>query len=199
MFHDKSNELEQQIEALENEIAEKRKQINALKREWGARPVDDVVLDGWDGPVRLSELFGGKSDLVLVHNMGRECVMCTMWADGFNGVAMHLAARTAFAVCSPNSVDEQKAFAAGRGWTFRMVSDPTGDFTESLGYLVPHEGKKWAVPGVSLLHRDPDGSIRRTARDFFGPGDLYSSPWHLWDLIATPGPEWFPRFDYAQG
>lgn len=48
-------------------------------------------------PVRLSELFSGPGrSLVIYHLMyGKRqtspCPMCTMWIDGFNGVAPHLA------------------------------------------------------------------------------------------------------------
>jgi predicted dithiol-disulfide oxidoreductase (DUF899 family) len=33
------------------------------------------------GTVRLSELFAGKADLILIHNMGTTCPNCTLWAD----------------------------------------------------------------------------------------------------------------------
>jgi hypothetical protein len=48
-----------------------------------------------------------------------------------------------------------------------------GYYTESDGY--------W--PGCSVFRKNADGSIHRVAKDFFGPGDFYSSPWHLFDLI----------------
>ncbi|HEY4822831.1 MAG TPA: hypothetical protein VIH83_04000 [Candidatus Bathyarchaeia archaeon] len=44
-----------------------------------------VLTDSEGGKAALSTLFGKKDDLILVHNMGRSCPYCTMWADGFNG------------------------------------------------------------------------------------------------------------------
>ncbi|HZZ90622.1 MAG TPA: DUF899 family protein, partial [Caulobacteraceae bacterium] len=90
-------------------LAQKRAQIAALREEMRSlqarvepQEVQDYLVSGWDGPVKLSDLFGGKRDLILIHNMGTGCSSCTMWADGFNGVYDHLAARAAFVVASPN-------------------------------------------------------------------------------------------------
>src|SRR5215471_14083834 len=57
-------------------------------------------LDAGDAPiqtVRLSELFSGRHRSVVIYHFmyGKRqtnpCPMCTMWIDGFNGVAHHLA------------------------------------------------------------------------------------------------------------
>jgi predicted dithiol-disulfide oxidoreductase (DUF899 family) len=61
-------------------------EIRALQKTIELQPVQDYVFEGWSGPVRLSELFAGKRDLFVIHNMGTSCRYCTMWADGFNGV-----------------------------------------------------------------------------------------------------------------
>lgn len=72
--------------------------------------------------IRLSELFGNKKDLILIHNMGNSCPYCTMWADGFNGLLQHLQDRAAFVVSSPDDPMTQKDFASSRGWKFKMIS-----------------------------------------------------------------------------
>jgi predicted dithiol-disulfide oxidoreductase (DUF899 family) len=96
-------------------------EIRALQRRVEPQPVEDYVFDGWSGPVRLSELFAGKRDLFIIHNMGTTCRYCTMWADGFNGVYEHLADRAAFVLATPNTQDVQKQFAKSHGWRFPMV------------------------------------------------------------------------------
>ena len=113
---------------------------------------EDYELAGWEGPVKLSELFGGKSDLIVIHNMGRGCRYCTLWADGFNGVAEHLANRSAFVVCSPDSTDVQKEFAAGRNWRFRMVSGKDSPFTQDMGFRSDSRGA-----GSVQLPQVPEG------------------------------------------
>jgi predicted dithiol-disulfide oxidoreductase (DUF899 family) len=111
-----------EIAQLEQELLEKSKRLAELKRSLPREPVKEYVLAGWEGPTTLSALFGAKRDLVVVHNMGKGCRYCTLWADGFQGVWRHLADRAGFVVCSPDSVETQKAFAASRGWGFPMVS-----------------------------------------------------------------------------
>ena len=81
-------------------LAEYRRQIADLRtkmRETRAatepEEVADYVFTNCDGSVHLSELFGGKPDLIVIHNMGASCPSCTLWADGFNGVYDHLVNR----------------------------------------------------------------------------------------------------------
>jgi predicted dithiol-disulfide oxidoreductase (DUF899 family) len=182
-------ELSQQIEALKARLSETR-------RRRAPEPVGDYELLDPDGvPASLSALFGDKDDLIVVHNMGRGCAYCTMWADGFNGVLPHLEDRAAFVVVSPDEPDVQAAFAESRGWRFRMVSAAGSDFTKEMGY---EDSPGEHMPGFSAFHRQPDGTIVRTGRDFFGPGDDYCSPWRLFDSLDGGVGEWEPRYRYAR-
>jgi predicted dithiol-disulfide oxidoreductase (DUF899 family) len=96
--------------------------------------------------VRLSELFGDKADLFVIHNMGQSCPYCTLWADGFNGAYAHLSNRAAFVVSSPDTPEKQRKFAESRHWTFPMVSHEGTTFAEDMGY---HQDGSW-MPGVSV-------------------------------------------------
>ncbi len=187
-----------EIERLETEIRERQERLAELRRA-GPRPAaPDHALVGPDGgAVHLVDLFGAKDDLLLVHNMGSGCPYCTLWADGFQGVLPHLEDRAAFVVLSPDPPETQAAFARARGWRFRMVSDATGDLTRALGFLGEHDGCAMSLPGVSAFHRDPDGTIRRTARAPFGPGDPYAGIWHLFDLLDGGAAGWEPAFRYG--
>ena len=181
-------------------IAALRKDLRALQESVEPQVVEDYVLAGWDGPVRLSALFAGKRDLMVIHNMGTGCPACTMWADGFNGVYDHLASRAAFVVASPNPVEVQKRFAAGRGWRFPMVSYDGSRFAEDMGYREsgdPFDDKLggWN-PGVSIFRRDGDRIVRVSDVEF-GPGDDFCVVFHLFDLIPEPDPAWRPRYSYA--
>jgi predicted dithiol-disulfide oxidoreductase (DUF899 family) len=186
----------------------RRAQITAIQEEMRAlqaavepQEVQDYVLAGWNGPVRLSELFGSKRDLIVIHNMGTGCPACTMWADGFNGVYDHLASRAAFVLASPNPVEAQKKFAASRGWRFPMVSYDSSAFAEDMGYR--HRGDDefdeklggWN-PGVSTFRRE-GGRIFRLSDTEFGPGDDFCVVFHLFDLIPDADPTWRPRYSYA--
>jgi predicted dithiol-disulfide oxidoreductase (DUF899 family) len=187
-----------EIEALYQEIQERRnKIIELLKR--AARPIEKIYsfVDWSNQRVTLDELFGDKEDLIVIHNMGKGCVYCTLWADEINGIRQHLSNRAALAVINPNPIEVQKEFAASRGWQFRMLSDADMDFTLDMGFAIEKDGKRYAQPGFSTFHRDADGKISRVGYDEFGPGDQYSSVWHFFDLLKDGVKEWEPEYSYA--
>jgi predicted dithiol-disulfide oxidoreductase (DUF899 family) len=177
------------------EIAALRDKMRALQAEIEPEEVDDYQLTGADGPVRLSQLFDGKDTLFVIHNMGKTCPNCTMWADGFNGVLPHLENRAAFVVTSPDDTATQQAFAASRGWRFRMMSHRGTDFAADMGYR--SEGGGW-LPGVSVFKRQGD-KILRVSDSGFEPSDDFCSVWHFFDLIPEGTAGWRARFSYQRG
>jgi predicted dithiol-disulfide oxidoreductase (DUF899 family) len=135
--------------------------------------------------------------LILIHNMGSGCPYCTMWADEFNGVLHHLESRAAFVVVSPNHPKVQQDIAKKRGWRFWMYSAAGTTFIEDMGFGSEQEHyDTHAMPGVSVFHKNADGSIVLVSRDFFGPGDLYCGVWHLFDLLCDGPGDWEPQFEY---
>jgi predicted dithiol-disulfide oxidoreductase (DUF899 family) len=190
-----------------SDLNAKREQIEALRREMraiqaGIEPeaVTDYVFAGWSGPVKLSELFGAKRDLFVIHNMGTGCPACTMWADGFNGVYDHLADRAAFVVSSPNPVEAQRAFAAGRGWRFPMVSHAGTTFARDMGYHRPgadpvaDQMGGW-YPGVSAFQKQRERIVRVSDAEL-GEDDDFCLVWHLFDLLPERAAGWGPKFSY---
>ena len=181
-------------------LAQKRAQIAALREEMRGlqarvepQAVKDYVVSGWDGPVKLSALFGDKRDLVLIHNMGTGCSSCTMWADGFNGVYDHLVNRAAFVVSSPDAPDLQRQFAAGRGWRFPMLSHQGTTFAADMGYRSRDGG--W-LPGISVFRREPS-RILRVSDTGFCPGDDFCALWHIFDLLPDGAEVWQPKYRYG--
>jgi predicted dithiol-disulfide oxidoreductase (DUF899 family) len=159
------------------------------------KQVDDYVFKDWNNKdVKLSNLFGSKEDLILVHNMGKKCSHCTMWADGFNGVVDHLQDRAAFVVVSPDSPETQKVFATSRGWKFKMLSTKDSPFNKDMGFETNNE----AGPGVSVFQKTGQGKILRVAKDEFGPGDPYCIVWHFFDLLPKGDNGWLPKFKYEK-
>ena len=184
--------------ALYEEIEAKHAELVELLKSEGPEPVEDYTLKGADGEaVTLSEAFGDKSDLILVHNMGRRCPYCTLWADGFNGVLPHLEDRAAFVVVSPDAPEDQQAFARSRGWRFRMLSAQDSPFTNDMGFQTEHEGKPFVLPGCSTFRKKDDGSIERVAKTFFGPGDPYCAVFHLFPLLAGGVDGWQAKLAYG--
>lgn len=178
--------------ALGQEIHEKAKERAELLRSLPAEPVEPFTFETLDGSVSLEALFGEQPDLIVIHNMGKQCPYCTMWADGLNGLLRHLERRAAVVLCNADTPDVQRDFAASRGWGFRMIHDPDRRFATAMGYAGEHEGKTMLLPGYSTFHRDTDGTITRIAHDAFGPGDLYCGAWHMFGLLASGADGWQP-------
>src|SRR5437588_5436527 len=111
-----------QLSEYRREIADIREKMRKAQAAVEPEEVSDYELTTPDGKVRLSALFGDKDTLFVIHNMGTGCASCTMWADGFNGVYLHLRDRAAFVLTSPDPPERQRSFAAERGWRFPMAS-----------------------------------------------------------------------------
>ena len=191
-------DLQEELAAAWAELEKAQQRLKEIRRRVPSEPVQNYQLHGPDGAIRLSELFGDKSDLILIHNMGTGCPYCTMWADGFNGVLHHLEDRSAFVVVSPDSVETQQEFRSNRGWRFRMYSAGGSTLFKDMGFESEdeHYGSN-AMPGVSVFHKADDGSVVRVASDFLGPGDAYCSVWHLFDLLRDGVGDWEAKFDYS--
>ena len=186
-------DLAYEVERLEQEIAERCERLAEHKRQLPPTPVSDYTLTGPDGPVKLSQLFGQGRDLIVIHNMGKGCRYCTLWADGWNGILPHLENRAAFVVVTPDSPETQAQIAESRGWSFRMISTHGSSFTEDMGF---RSQKGW-LPGVSTFYRNDDGSIVRVARAGFGPFDAFCSAWHLFGLLKNGVNGWEPKYRYG--
>jgi predicted dithiol-disulfide oxidoreductase (DUF899 family) len=86
------------------------------------------------GPVALADLFQGRSQLLIYHFMfgpdyAAGCPSCSSIADGFNGVAVHLANHdvTLMAV-SRAPLDKLRAYKERMGWDFSWASAGATDF-----------------------------------------------------------------------
>ena len=172
---------DKKLRKISAEIAELRKKYIKISAKQAKMDVTDYVLKDIDGKdVKLSEMFGDNENLILIHNMGKACSYCTLWADGFSGEAYYIEKKAAFVLVSPDAPEVQKEFAASRGWKFRTYSAAGTTFIADMGYYTEAEGY-W--PGVSVFHKDAEGKITRISKDYFGPGDFYSAPWHFFDLL----------------
>ena len=186
-----------------NDINSRRKQMTALRAEMRElqasiepEEIEDCLFSSSTGDVNLGSLFGDKNTLFLIHNMGRSCVSCTQWADGFNGVLGHLQDRAAFVVSSPDSPEVQKEFADSRGWKFEMVSHEGTSFAEDMGYIGEYEGKPSFWPGVSVFQKQGD-KIVRVSDTSFGPGDDFNCIWNFFDMTPEGHDGWEPKYSYA--
>lgn len=174
------------------QIAEIRAAMRKVQTGIEPQEVSDYTFKTLEGEALLSSLFGDKSDLFLIHNMGASCAYCTLWADGYNGAYQHLASRAAFVISSPDAPEVQKRFAQQRGWRFPMVSHQGTSFAADMGYRSATGG--W-LPGTSVFQKSGAGIVR--VSDMVGrPGDDFCALWHLFDLLPEGTNGWQPKFTY---
>lgn len=87
-----------------------------------------------DGEKSLADLFGGRSQLIVQHfMMGADweagCPSCSFWADGYDGMTVHIEQRDiAFVAVSRGPLDQINAYKARMGWQFEWVSSAGSDF-----------------------------------------------------------------------
>lgn len=184
--------LTEQIEALEKEIEQKKKELVQLRQDLPAVPVEDYELKKADGTsVRLSELFGEYDEMLLIHNMGTGCSYCTVWADGFNAFWPYFKTKSAFVLTSPDPVHKMAQFTGSRDWQFPCVSIDGTSLVKDFGF----NGESFTTwPGVTALKKHADGSMTRHAQATFGPGDEFCSLWHLMYLLPSGVGEWEPNY-----
>ena len=196
---DAMTDIDKEIDSLENEVELAKQRLVEARKRRPKEPIEDYVFKYFDeSEVRLSELFGDKNDLIVVHNMGTGCRHCTMWADGFTGLVPHLQDRAAFVVCSPDKPEVQKKFATKRNWNFKMVSAHDNSFVKDMGFWEDSGPYPGPWPGVSTFHRDPDGRIYRVAKTHFNPNDDFCAVWPFLDMLEGGTNGWEPKYSYAE-
>ena len=122
-----------------DELARRRRELPWVAVE------KDYVFDTTDGERSLRELFDGRSQLLVYHFMfGPDwkagCPACSLWADGFDRVIVHLNHRDVTMVCASRaSLDQLEAFKQRMGWSFRWVSSLGNEFNYDFGASFPEE------------------------------------------------------------
>ena len=183
----------QEIEALEQQIARLTQQLIALRKNNTVTEIPNYTFTTLQGSVRLSELFGDNDKLMLIHNMGQGCRYCTLWADGFNGFIGHLESAMSLVLVSKDDPQTQRLFANSRDWKFRLASHAGGDYIKEQTVIKGQDN----MPGV-VVYEKRDDKIYRKNSATFGPGDLYCSMWHLLGLAGLEDGLWSPQYNYWQ-
>jgi predicted dithiol-disulfide oxidoreductase (DUF899 family) len=190
--------------AHEKELMRARDRLSEERRALPWVRVDkDYVFEGPAGPVTLADLFRGRPQLVVQHVMFRPdweaaCKSCSFWADGFERMVPHLAARdTAMAAISLAPVEKLEAFKRRMGWTFDWVSSGRNEFNQDYAVSFTREEIDAGVPkynfgttrfygdempGISVFYRDEAGSIFHTYSCYARGLDMMNAAYHYLDL-----------------
>jgi predicted dithiol-disulfide oxidoreductase (DUF899 family) len=189
--------------AKEKAFTHQRDELARARRDLPWQRIDkNYVFDAPEGKVTLSDLFGGKGQLIVQHFMfgpdwNEGCPSCSFWTDNFNGVASHLAARdTAFVLISRGPIDKLEAYRKRMGWNVRWVSSLNNDFNFDFGvsFKPDEQAKKYNLdtvkpygqenPGLSAFRKGDDGAIYRTYSTYARGLDVLNGAYHLLDMTS---------------
>jgi len=192
----------------EKEFTRLRDELSRQRRELPWEKVEkEYVFDGPNGRETLSDLFGGKSQLMVYHFMfGPEwpegCPSCSFLADHFDGSVAHLAARDVrLVVVSRAQLQRIEAFKKRMGWRFKWVSSHGNDFNRD--YQVSGTKEEIAAgpayynytmqqfpseerPGASVFYKDEAGNVFHTYSTYSRGLDMLIGAYH-WLDIAPKG------------
>src|SRR6201998_1403514 len=124
-------ELLQAEKALTRRSDELARQRQALP--W-VRIDKDYRFETDEGSASLADLFKGRSQLLVYHFMfGLDytagCPSCSSIADGFNGIAIHLAHHDVMLMAvSRAPLEKLQTYKRRMGWTFPWASSASSDF-----------------------------------------------------------------------
>ena len=110
-----------------------------------------------EGSASLSDLFKGRSQLLVYHFMfgpdyAAGCPSCSTIADGFNGIAVHLANHDVeFSAISRAPLPKLRAYKQRMGWTFPWASSFGGDF--NVDYNVQFTERQQREGGIEYNYR----------------------------------------------
>jgi predicted dithiol-disulfide oxidoreductase (DUF899 family) len=108
----------------------------------------DYRFDTEAGKATLEDLFQGRSQLLIYHFMfGPDytagCPSCSAIADGFNGVAVHLANHdVTLSAVSRAPLAKLQAFKKRMGWSFPWASSLGSDFNYDFGVSFTEEQQR---------------------------------------------------------
>lgn len=198
--------------AKEKEFTHLRDQLSRERRELPWELVEkDYTFQGEHGKVSLSDLFDGRSQLVVYHAMfnpetagpgtpytaDAACFVCSWWMDNFNGITVHLNHRDITMVAVSYAPPEKlAAYKKRMGWSFPWLSSVGSDF--NFDYHVsftPDELKgkvdynyhldSWGMseaPGISVFLKDGE-RIYHTYSTYARGLDMLNVAYHYMDLV----------------
>ena len=129
-------EAEKALTRRSDELTQRRQELPWVRIDKAYRFETDA------GSASLTDLFRGRSQLLVYHFMfgpdyAAGCPSCSAIADGFNGVAVHLANHDVMLwAVSRAPLAKLEAYRRRMGWTFPWASSFGGDFNPdfSVGF-----------------------------------------------------------------
>jgi predicted dithiol-disulfide oxidoreductase (DUF899 family) len=126
------------------------------------------------GSASLSDLFRGRSQLLVYHFMfgpgfKAGCPSCSAIADGFNGIAIHLANHDVMLwAVSRAPLTKLQEYKHRMGWTFPWASSLDSDFNSDFGVSITeeqlrHGGSEYNYRPTNAWKGGSEGSVAGAA------------------------------------
>jgi len=187
---------EKEFNHLRDELARERRQLPWVKVE------KNYEFKSENGKESLSDLFEGKSQLIIYHFMfgpdwEEGCPSCSLLSDSIDGTRVHLNHRDInLVVVSRAKLDKLQAYKKRMGWDFKWVSSNGSDFNfdynVSFNSDVPAESRHYNYvtkgfpedegPGVSVFIKNENGEIFHTYSSYARGLDLLIGSYNYMDL-----------------
>src|SRR5690242_7580411 len=143
----------------------------------------DYRFETEEGGASLADLFRGRSQLLVYHFMfGPEytagCPACSAIADGFNGVAIHLANHDVMLwAVSRAPIDKLQSYKQRMGWSFPWASSFESDFNYDFDVSLTDEQER----AGAFEYNFRESTVWSPPNDIRGPFD---------DWAGTTGTDW---------
>ena len=191
-------EREKEFTRLGDELARQRRDL-----PW-EEVIKEYFFEGPDGTRSLSQLFDGRSQLIVYHFMfppdwDEGCPHCSFWADSFNGTTPHLNARDVTMLAISRAPQPKlAAYAKRMGWTFPWFSSGATDFSHDFGvafgpethvsepaeYNYGPDGPGCTDrEGISVFYRGGGGHVFHTYSTYARGIDLMNAAYQYLDLV----------------
>ncbi|HEY6657533.1 MAG TPA: thioredoxin family protein [Nitrososphaeraceae archaeon] len=189
----------------EKEFTALRDQLSQQRRDLPWIAVDKkYVFDGPNGKQTLSELFDGRSQLIVYHfmydpNWAVGCPSCSFWADNFNDIIVHLNQRDVTLIAiSKAPYSKIAAYKKRMGWDFKWVSsyDTDFNFDYHVSFTQEELAKKKAFynfisqdprtserEGISVFYKDLSDKIFYTYSAYARGIDILNNTYNYLDLV----------------
>jgi predicted dithiol-disulfide oxidoreductase (DUF899 family) len=156
-------EAEKELTRKSDELARRRQELPWVRIDKPYR------FETSDGSASLPNLFRGRSQLLVYHFMfgpdySAGCPSCSAIADGFNGLAVHLANHDVMLwAVSRAPYEKLEAYRRRLGWTFPWASSFGGDFNYDFSVGFTEEQQREGGIEYNYRREAPFGGSRASA------------------------------------
>lgn len=188
---------EKELTKLRDKLLEERRALPWVEIE------NDYVFESAEGPVTLSELFDGRSQLIIQHfmlgpNWDEGCPGCSFGADHVTGALVHLENHdVSYVAVSRAPIEQIQPYHARMEWPFRWVSSYANSF--NYDFNVSFTAEQLAAgpvvynfreetlqneeqPGWSVFYKNERGEIFHTYSTYARGNEEIASTLMLLDM-----------------